>query len=146
MHIIDTQEGNDLYDLLIKNNISNYIFIHNESSRGIAFSIEEIENKTKLHRNQILFINTEKNVYLPGHPFYDLASKFIMKPLVFYKNVIINASQIFVSDSCIFCLCLILNIKTDKCYIINKGWKYEYIFTEQYKFNSQRTRKFIYPL
>jgi hypothetical protein len=143
-HIIDTQEANDLYNLLIKNNVSDYILIHNSSSRGNAFLIEEIENKGNLDRNKILFINTERNVYLHGHPFYELANKFVMKPLVFYKNVIINASQIYVSDSCIFCLCLVLNIKTDKCYIINKGWGYEYIFTEQYKFNPQRTRKF-YP-
>ena len=71
-----------------------------------------------------------------------------MKPLLFYKDTLINASQIYITGSSMFCLCLVLNIKTSNCYLITthrNPHDYQYIFTEQFKFNPINTRRFIYP-
>jgi len=145
-HIPDTEQGKELYEF-VKD--IDYIIIHANSSYGISFTVEEIENKMKIDRNSTLILDIEKNVYDINHPFYEKAQKFVMQPILFYKDSLINASQIFVSDSCLFCMAIQLDIKTEKCYIIerSRGYRnhYSYIFSEKYNFNPLKTRKFTFP-
>ena len=146
--IIDTNESIELYNDIIKHNINDYIFIHTGSSAGASFSLEELEQRKGINRNETLIIDIEKNNYNPGHFFYEIAQKFVMKPIIFYKDTLINASQIYITDSCVFCFAILLNLKSDKCYMVSRHrnpHSYQHIFTEQYKFNPNNTRRFIYP-
>lgn len=145
-HIVDTYESKELYNKIIENHdIKNYVVIHYGSRTSMGNSFREIEKYFKINRNDTLLINIEKNMYEREHPYYELANIFVMKPVIFYKDILINASKIFVSDSCLFCLAMMLDIKTEECYILNNsvsGDYYQYIFTDQYKFNDIKTRRF----
>lgn len=144
-YIIDTNESLELYNEILNNNIKDYIICHNSCSSGKVFKIEDIESKRNISRDDILIINIGENIYTPGHKYYEIANKFVMKPLLHYKDTLINSSEIYISDSSFFCMAILLNIKTDKCYIVSRGRNYNYVFTEQFKFNPNKTRKFTYP-
>ena len=117
-----------------------YIFVHDSSSTGKVFSL----NKLNLNiDSDMLLINCGKNMYEKGHKFYDIAEKFVNKPLLYYVDSIENASIIVLSDSCIFCLAIQLNIKTDECYYFSRDkFDYNYLFSEKYNFDSSRTKTF----
>jgi GNAT superfamily N-acetyltransferase len=145
-YIIDTDSSKSLYNELIKNNIKKYIICQRGCSSNSIFHIEQIENKSRIDRNSTLIIDIEKNIYSVEHPYYEIANKFVMKPLIDYKDTIINASEIYTSDSCLFCIAMLLNIKTDKCYIFPRSRissQYNYIFTDEFKYNPNNTKNFI---
>jgi hypothetical protein len=144
-HMIDTHESKELYNL-IKD--IDYIIIQNATSEGIAFPIEQIERHFHIDRNKTLILNIEQNVYTQDHHYYKLAEQFVMKPILFYKDTIINAQQVHTTDSCLFCFAMVLPIETEECFIYPRSYypyAYKYIFTEQYKFNPQKTRQFQQP-
>lgn len=141
-YVIDTTESKELYNELVKFNINEYIICQTGTSNNSqVFTMENI----KIDINKILVINIEKNIYNKDHIFYNIADKFVMQPLINYKDTIINASEIYTTDSCLFTISILLNIKTDKCYVIsrNKNNNYDYIFTNYFKFNSNKNKKFI---
>ena len=92
-----------------------YIFINNKSSSGDVFSIQQL----KLN-NDILIINPLINLYDKSNKYYDIAQKYIGHNMIHYVELIINAKEIYLSNSSMFCLATNLDIKTDKCYYISR--------------------------
>jgi hypothetical protein len=109
----DTNKEESIYNILNNNGITDYIFIHNRTSDGILSNIDRIwlSKKYNIDSNITLLINPNENMYNKGHFFYNLAEQFINKPILQYKDIIINASSIFLSNSAFFCLALHLDMK-----------------------------------
>lgn len=118
-----------------------YIVIHNIASNGKIFDSKEIIKKYA--DSNLLIINFNENEYETSHENYDLAQKFILKPLAYYQDIIENAKYIFMTDSSLFCLSLQLPIKTQFCYYIprTKEYNYELIY-ESKIFNYLKNKKF----
>lgn len=116
------------------NNID-YIFIHNSCSIGDVFSIEEVEKKFKINRNNILIINPNKNIYDINHKFYNYAEQFVLLPLKYYIDTIINADKIFLTDSSFFCLSINQPIKTTECYYMSRSFDYTNLFINKQLLN-----------
>lgn len=138
-HVPTLSESKELYN---KVKDIPYIFTHNESSMGTIFKYQLVERKLDINHNDILFINPNKNIYKPDHKFFELAEQFVNKPIVYYKDTLINAYKIIVSDSSFFCLALNLELKSDECYYIaRRDEDYNYIFTDTFGFNQSKNRK-----
>jgi hypothetical protein len=138
-HLPDTTESKELYNELLKRNIHDYIIIHASTSSGATFSI-----KSDKHKNTCI-IDLNQNIYDVNHPYYEIAEMFVSKPLLYYKDTIQNASALYLSDSCIFTLALMLPLKTEKCFIFPRSGitnQYDYIFTDYFKFDGKKTRRF----
>lgn len=103
-----TKEALELYNL-IKH--QPYIFIQQKSSNTFTSLVS-------WDINQILTIDSNKNVYDSSHPWYELAEKFINLPLITYTEVIKHAKEIHMVDSCFYCMaCYIpLDAEVKKCY------------------------------
>lgn len=138
-HVPTTKESQDLY-ALVKD--TQYVFVHNQSSSGPVFRIKLVEKKLGISSDEVLYINANENIYKPGHKFYELAQKFVFKPLLSYKDTLINASHIVLSDSSLFCLAANLEIKTDRCfYWARNEYSYNYFYNDTYKFPTGLNRK-----
>lgn len=130
-------EINDtLYKILVKNNITNYVFTHTQVGFGnILFDINTIENTFKVNRDDTFIVCANKNLYDRNHKFYNLAEQFVNKPIFEYIHVIINANYIILSDSSFFCLTLKLPTKVKEIYIKSRVGgieDYTYINKEPY--------------
>lgn len=120
-----------------------YVFIHNTCSGGQVFTTTEMEKKFNIDRNKILFINPCVNIYPKNHKFYNIAEKFLVYKLCDYIKVIENAYYILVADSSFFGMCHHLeNIKTDNVYYFNRGFNYEHLYSEKYKSNNVKLKRF----
>lgn len=107
----------------------NYIFIHNSSSDGIAFSIDDLQKKKNINKDETLIINPCVNVYDKTHKFYNISQEFLFHPLIFYATTIINATKIIITDSSFFCMAMNLPIKTNECYLISRDNRnYQYLY------------------
>ena len=127
-------ECNESKELFNKLNMS-YIFIHNTASTGEVFSLNYIEKKYNINKNNILIINPNKNHYEQHDKFYNISQMFINLPLVYYIDTIINANKIFLSDSSFFCLALNLYIKTKDCYYYSRENSYSHLFKDEILLN-----------
>lgn len=74
-----------------------YIFVHDESST------ENFDFKNIISSN-LTIINPNRVDYQETHPHYDLLKKLCGKPLIFYKEIIENATEIYTTDSSFLCL------------------------------------------
>ena len=144
-YVPSLDNSNKLVNILKDYNINEYIFIHNTSSMGEVFTINFIEEKFNICKNDTLIINPCINVYEKDNKFYNIAELFLNKKLLEYKDVIINASKIFMSDSSFFCLAMNLEIKTNDCYLCGRNnSNYSHIWFDKYGFNeSTNKKKFI---
>ena len=90
-----------------------YIFIHSSSSYGTQLNFG-----SRWNTDEILTIDPNHNVYVPGHKWYDLAQRYINFPILSYLKVIENAKEIHVSDSSFYCLSCFVSSKATKkvCY------------------------------
>jgi RimJ/RimL family protein N-acetyltransferase len=127
-------ESKKLYNEVININ-KNYIVVHESTSSGSLFKWNEIIHN--LNINEILVINIDRNIYDKEHKFYYIAQKCIMKPVLYYSYLIENSMLNLLSDSCVFCLAIQLNIKTKYNYYIGRG-TYPYLFTSEYGFDSNK--------
>lgn len=109
--------------------VLDYIFIHNISSNGKMFSIEEAEKIFNFDKQKILVVNPCENVYNKDDKFFHIAEQLINYPLFFYQTVIKNASKIIMTDSSFFCLTI--NIKT-----VSKKINVKPRIREYYKFEN----------
>lgn len=122
----------------VKNICDKYIVLHDTSSIGNMFKLNEIVKNIDI--NETLVINIDKNIYEKGHKYYEIADKCIMKPILYYVDLIENSLMNILSDSCMFCLALQLNINTKHNYYIGRH-EYHYLFDTNYGFNPD-----IHPL
>ena len=82
-----------------------YIFVQTKSSSH--------DNKDIIswNINDILTIDSNCNLYKPTDPFFSIANNFINKPLPYYIDVLKNAKEIHVVDSCFACFTYCLKLK-----------------------------------
>ena len=107
--------SNKYYDTLKNYNI---IFLHTKSSvREIDLS--NIINKYIDNSNYII-ICANKNVYPPDHEHYQLSETFVNIEVAYYIDVIKNAKEIHVIDSCFSCIVHPLHKtnKLDECDVV----------------------------
>jgi hypothetical protein len=143
-HIPTISESTSLYNLLLD---SSYAVLHTGSSTGECISIEAVETKFNISRNDIILIDVNRNIYPETHKFHKIADLFVNKPLAYYKDSLINATYVIVSDSSVFCMAMNLSIKTDNCYVVSRSSGYSYIYSEQFGYsptlNKPRFKKLI---
>jgi hypothetical protein len=129
INIPDIIESDNLYEYI--KNIP-YIFCVNHDSTGFCFDATKILNI--LGNKNLLVINPNKNFYQLNHTYYNIANKFVNKPILYYKKSIENCNYIVTTPSSFFCFAIQLNIKTTFRYYIGK-YSYEYLFTNNNHFH-----------
>jgi hypothetical protein len=134
-HLPSYKESLELYLELVNKDITSYAILHTGSSTGECISIDTIEKTLGLSRETTLFLDVNKNIYTPEHKYYAVAEQFVNKPLVQYKDALINAKYIILSDSSVFCMAMNLPIKTTECYVVSRSNDYSYIYSEQFGFS-----------
>lgn len=117
-------ESKKLYNEVIKI-CDKYIIVHEHASIGKMFDYNDY---IEIDKNNTLIINIEENVYDKEHKYYEIAEKCIKQPMLHYVDLIENSLLNIISDSCLYCLALHLNIKTKHNYSINRGI---YVFFEK---------------
>ena len=95
------------------------IFVHTKSSKG------EITIDLDLNlNNDTIIICANKNMYPTTHPKYELANQYVDAPITAYMDVIKNASEIHIVDSCFSCIVYPLQqtnrLKATKIIIYNR--------------------------
>jgi hypothetical protein len=86
-------------DTEFKKTHTKIIFIHTKSSKGeitINLDIDQLLNT--------IMICANKNMYPETHPNYKLADKYVDAPITSYTDVIKNANEIHIVDSCFSCI------------------------------------------
>ena len=111
----------------------NYVFVHNSASTGIVYTLEDMEEKLNIKREEMLFINPCYNVYKEGDKFYEIAETFLGHRLPEYIFTIENAKYVSLSDSSFLGMAWNLNIKTDNCYYLGRDLNYDHLYNEKYK-------------
>jgi GNAT superfamily N-acetyltransferase len=123
-----------------------YIVVQTKTAEGEAFHIHHAAKYYKIDADKTLVIDIEKNFYTPDHPFYITAQEFVHKPIPFYKDILLHAKELYVSDSCLFCLAVNLPLETNTCWIAPRRFSirlYQYIFDNpNYGFSSKKTKRF----
>jgi hypothetical protein len=97
--INSTEKSIALYEKIKDINI---IFCHTQSSTKTISLSENI--KTYINDNKYIIICANKNVYNKNHAHFEVANKFINIPVAEYIDVIKNACEIFMIDSCFSCI------------------------------------------
>lgn len=148
-----TPKSEQLYSILVKQGLdSKYIFVHNISSTGKIFSIEQLNKKAQetdigiKNIDQYFIINPNESAYLPGHKYYDLSCMFLDHPLIDYKKCLEKAYGIYVTDSSFLCMCINLVIETNICYYCarnNANYNYLYKTDEYKKYKKQKFNQLI---
>lgn len=134
-HINETEKSKNLF-----NEIKDlkYIFMHNTTSYGKLFDVNDIERHFNIDKQKVLIINPNKNIYHAEDRYFHYAEKFVWLPLPDYIDTIINSQVVVVSDSSFLCMCFNLPIKTNKKYYISRGnHNYDYIYE-----NNNNIKKF----
>jgi hypothetical protein len=136
-HVPTLPKAQELYNS-IKN--YNYIFVHNSSSIGEVFKVEEIFKE--IHENTLI-INPCKNFYSQDHTFYSIAERLCNESIASYKLVMENAKINVVCDSSFFCFMMNLELKYDDNFLYNsKNSKWDYIkIFEKYSFDNTKINR-----
>lgn len=128
-----------LMSIIKEKNIKDFIFIHNSSSDGIISSINKEWLLDKFNINDdYLIINPNTNMYEKSSKYYELAEKFLNKPIIDYINIISNASYLFLTNSSFFCLSLKLNLKSLNNFVFKRNSSINYLWDKQYGFNKDK--------
>jgi len=136
-HIPTLSKAQELYNS-IKN--YDYIFVHNSSSKGEVFKVEELFKE--IYEN-ILIINPCKNFYSQDHKFYSIAQSLCNESIASYKLIMENAKINVVCDSSFFCFMINLELKYDDNFVYkesNGNWDYIKIF-EKYSFDNTKINR-----
>jgi hypothetical protein len=97
--IHSTEKSIALYEKIKDINI---IFCHTQASRKTISLPENI--KTYINDNKYIIICANENIYNKNHAHFEVANKFINIPVQEYIDVIKNACEIFLIDSCFSCI------------------------------------------
>jgi GNAT superfamily N-acetyltransferase len=119
----------------VKNICEKYVVIHKNCSLGIMFELDEIVKNIDI--NQTLVINIDKNIYEKGHKYYEISEKCVLRPILYYVDLIENSCMNILSDSCMFCLALQLNIKNNYNYYVGRHI-YDHFFYEKYGYDRKK--------
>lgn len=136
-HIPTLPKAQELYNS-IKN--YDYIFVHNQCSKGEVFKVEEIFKEIC---ENTLVINPCKNFYSKNHRFYSIAQTLCNESIASYKLIMENAKINVVCDSSFFCFMINLELKYDNNFLYklsNGNWDYIKIF-EKYSFDNTKINR-----
>jgi len=97
--INSTEKSIALYEQIKDINI---IFCHTKSSTKTISLSENV--KTYINYNKYIIICANENAYNKNHAHFEVANKFINIPVAEYIDVIKNACEIFIIDSCFSCI------------------------------------------
>uniref|UniRef100_A0A6C0J7G1 Uncharacterized protein n=1 Tax=viral metagenome TaxID=1070528 RepID=A0A6C0J7G1_9ZZZZ len=97
--IISTEESITLYENIKELNI---IFCHTQSSSKTIILPENIQ--MYINDNKYIIICANENVYNENQTYFEIANKFVNIPIQNYIDIIKNACEIFVIDSCFSCI------------------------------------------
>jgi hypothetical protein len=97
--IQSTQDSMNYYNMIKDKNI---IFMHTEGSNR-TINLDSIIKKNIDDSNTIM-VCANKNVYPKNNINYDLANKFIDLYITYYIDIIKNANDIYIINSCFSCI------------------------------------------
>jgi hypothetical protein len=103
---IDSSELSVYYYNMIKD--YDIIFFHTQSS-GRKINLNRIVNQY-INDDKKIIICANENIYPNNHNFYEIANKFINLKIIYYIDIIKNATEIYCIDSCFSCIVLPLNL------------------------------------
>lgn len=94
--IPDYKESKSLFE-----SINSYyiIFVQTKCSTGQKLNIEKLLDKY-IDDEKSIIVCVDENVYPFGHSKHVLAQEFVMKEVVYYKDIIKNSDEIHLIDSC----------------------------------------------
>jgi GNAT superfamily N-acetyltransferase len=139
-HVAMHPESTTLYQTIPSG--TPYIIMHSGTSTGPVFTIEQIEKEFGIDRNTTLCLDVNTNVYPTGHPYYETTARFLNQPLVHYKDTLIHAAAVIVTDSSFFCLAMQLPIESPHCYVVSRnGRDYSYMYNPEFGFDVASGRK-----
>ena len=95
-HVPTVAEATALYEAM---GGRKYAIIHEQSSTK-TLSIWEAVQKQK---PELLLLDINRNHYAAEHPYYTLAGMVVGKPLLHYKMLLENASEIHLLESSLYC-------------------------------------------
>ena len=98
-NIDSTRKSIALYEKIKHLNI---VFCHTQSSTKTISLPENI--KAYINDNKYIIICANENIYNKNQSYFEIANKFINIPIAEYIDVIKNAYEIFVIDSCFSCI------------------------------------------
>jgi len=78
------------------------IFIHSKAS-NCEVKYDDVYEKYK-NNNEYIMICANKNMYDRGHPFYELADKYVNIYIAWYIDIIKHAELLYMIDSCFSCI------------------------------------------
>jgi hypothetical protein len=142
-HIADSKQSKALYE---KVKAYEYVVLHASTSTSNESRANEMLQKRSININTTLVLNTDENMYQANHPFYTVAQEFVMKKIAFYKDTLLHAKEILVTDSCLFCMAINLPLLTDKCFVLPRSGPvdtYHYLFTKENGFDETKTKRFL---
>jgi hypothetical protein len=107
-----------------------YIFMHNTTSKGALFAPEQALEWFQIDKHQTLVVNPHVNMYEPGHRWFALANQFLEpRSLLAYTYILENSNMNLLSDSCIFCLCHLLQIHHTNNYVVTRSFQFDPLYT-----------------
>lgn len=95
------------YEELFKD-YKKYIVFH---QRGSNVKPIDFVSYQKINIDEILTIDVTQNLYKKDHKFYNIAQKFVnLSSIIFYKKLLENASELYLIDSCLHALALLIDV------------------------------------
>jgi hypothetical protein len=105
-HVPKFQEAADLL-LKVRSVAPNYIVVH-QQSQAKKLPIWDMLNKQDPNR---LVLDLNENHYPADHPFHSVAELVINQPLLFYTFLLVNATEIHMIESSIYCMASHLDLR-----------------------------------
>jgi hypothetical protein len=106
--------------MLIKYLCENYVINFFEIDLFDENELFKLFETDLINKDNILFIDPDKNHYNKLDKFYELAEKFKNHLVIDYIDLIINSSKIIICDEKYFNLAIHLNISTPDCIMYSK--------------------------
>lgn len=86
---------------------SKYRVLHQQGSNA---SVDALKQQS-INIDDMLTIDVNTNLYPKGHKFYDICEKFVnLKSVIYYAKLLENATELYLIDSCIHALALVVDI------------------------------------
>ena len=119
-HIPDTIESDHLFELIRS---FNYTILHCSNSHGLVIEVEKIIEQLNIDINLTLLLDININLYPPDHKWHPIANHFINQSLPFYKKSLINAQNLILTDSSLFCMAISLPLKCNNFFYLTRDNK-----------------------
>lgn len=125
------QEIIDNYEDLLCN-YPKYRILHQIGSNA---SVDALTQRS-IDINDMLTIDVNKNLYPKGHKFHEICEKFVnLKSVIYYARLLENASELYLIDSCIHALALVVDVnKASPRICFQRESRFEYGIPNKFKY------------